>query len=223
MGSAEEGASVDSNGTCVLVVDDDDFTRTLVTSLVTSLGYEVAASAEGVPQAMALAHETHPALALLDLDLGEGPTGIDLAYGLRRLNPSIAIVMLTSYGHPTWMGQRREPPVGTRYVVKGKLTDTTVLADALAAALAQPLMPETSLQVAPPLSDGQWEILRLVAAGYTNGEIARRRSLTEDAVNKSVSRLVRQLEINVGPSGNARVLLTQAFNKLTGTVSERRH
>jgi DNA-binding NarL/FixJ family response regulator len=206
----------------VLVVDDDDFTRTLVASLVRSLGYAVVVSAEGVPQAMALAHETHPALVLLDLDLGEGPTGIDLAYGLRRLNPNVAIVMLTSYGHPTWMGQHREPPVGSRYVIKGELTDTSVLADALAAALAQPLMHETSLRVAPPLSDGQWEILRLVAAGHTNSEIARRRSLTEDAVNKSVSRLVRQLDIEVGPSGNARVMLTQAFNKLTGTVSERR-
>lgn len=222
MESAEEEANMDPHGTSVLVVDDDDFTRTLVTSLVTSLGYAVAASAEGVPHAMALAHETQPALALLDLDLGEGPTGIDLAYGLRRLNPNIAIVMLTSYGHPTWMGQHREPPVGSRYVIKGELTDTTVLADALAAALAEPLTHEMSHRATSPLSEGQWEILRLVAAGYTNSEIARRRSLTEDAVNKSVSRLVRQLDIEVGTSGNARVLLTQAFNKLTGTVSERR-
>ena len=213
---------MEPHSTRVLVVDDDDFTRTLVTSLINSLGYNVAASAEGVPQAMALAHETHPALALLDLDLGEGPTGIDLAYGLRRLNPNIAIVMLTSYGHPTWMGQHREPPLGSRYVVKGELTDTAVLADALTAALEQPLTHETSHRAAPPLSEGQWEILRLVAAGHTNSEIARRRSLTEDAVNKSVSRLVRQLDIEVGPSGNARVLLTQAYNKLTGTVSERR-
>jgi DNA-binding NarL/FixJ family response regulator len=73
-----------------------------------------------------------------------------------------------------------------------------------------------------PLNEGQWEILRLVAAGYTNAEIARRRSLTEDAVNKAVTRLVKQLDIPLSKEGNTRVLLTQAYNRITGTVSERR-
>jgi DNA-binding NarL/FixJ family response regulator len=206
----------------VLVVDDDDFTRTLIISLVAGLGYEVLAGAESVSQAMALAHKAHPALALLDLDLGEGPTGIDLAYGLRKLDPRIAIVMLTSYGNPTWMGQHLEPPQGTRYVIKGEVNNTTVLADALVGALTEPLCVDTFSLASPPLSEGQWEVLRLVAHGYSNAEIARRRSLTEDAVNKSVSRLVRQLELEVGPSDNARVMLAQAFNRLMGIVSERR-
>lgn len=206
----------------VLVVDDDDFTRTLVASLVESLGYQVVARASSVNEAMALAHETKPELALLDLDLGEGPTGLDLAHGLRKMNPEIAIVMLTSYGHPTWMGQRREPPQGARYVVKGEVNDSQILADAASSTLADPLASNAMSVAVAPLNEGQWEILRLVAAGYTNAEIARRRSLTEDAVNKAVTRLVKQLDIPLGKDGNARVLLTQAYNRITGTVSERR-
>lgn len=205
-----------------IVVDDDDFTRTLVVSLVESLGYEVVARSGAVTEAMSEAQETHPEVALLDLDLGEGPTGIDLAHGLRRLYPRLAIVMLTSYGDPSWMGLRREVPPGTRYVVKGRMNDTQILADALAAALSDPLAEGTSSHTPTPLSEGQWEILRLVAAGHTNAEIARRRSLTEDAVNKAVTRLVKQLDLEVGASGNARVLLTQAYNRITGSVSERR-
>lgn len=206
----------------VLVVDDDDFTRTLVCTLVESLGYRVCGRAAGVTEAMALAHEARPNLAVLDLDLGEGPTGVDLAHGLRRLDPSIALVMLTSYGDPSWMGQRRTPPEGTRYVVKGTVDDPSVLADALSSALADPLAANASPRARTPLSEGQWEILRLVAGGYTNAEIARRRSLTEDAVNKAVTRLVRQLELPSGRETNTRVLLTQVYNRITGTVSERR-
>lgn len=206
----------------VLVVDDDDFTRTLVASLVEALGHQVVGRTSTVTEAMAVAHETAPNLAVLDLDLGEGPTGIDLAHGLRRLSARMAIVMLTSYGDPTWMGQRREPPVGARYVIKGSVNDTHVLADAIAAALADPMSKEASVTASTPLNEGQWEVLRLVAAGHTNAEIARRRSLTEDAVNKAITRLVRQLEIDVGKTDNSRVLLTQAYNRLTGRASERR-
>lgn len=205
-----------------IVVDDDDFTQTLVASLVESLGYEVVARSSAVTEAMSAAQEARPDVAVLDLDLGEGPTGIDLAHGLRRLHPRMAMVMLTSYGDPTWMGLRRDMPVGTRYVVKGQMNDTRILADALAEAVADPLAEETTQRTPTPLSEGQWEILRLVAAGYTNAEIARRRSLTEDAVNKAVTRLVKQLDLEVGESGNARVLLTQAYNRITGSVSERR-
>lgn len=206
----------------VLVVEDDDFTRTLVSSLVASLGYEVCARTGIVTEAMSLAQQHRPDLAVIDLDLGEGPTGIHLAHGLRRLNSSIAIVMLSSYGDPSWLGQRRRPPAGARYVVKGDVSDISVLSSALAEALTSPLAAHEAERTRPPLSEGQWEILRLVAAGYTNAEIARRRSLTEEAVKKAVSRLVRQLHIEPGDEGNARVLLTRAYAQMTGTVSGRR-
>lgn len=130
--------------------------------------------------------------------------------------------MLTSYGDPAWMGLRREQVRGARYVIKGNVNDPQVLADAIADALAHPLVEESRLQRDTPLNEGQWEILRLVAAGYSNAEIARRRSLTEDAVNKSVTRLVRQLGLEVTKGDNTRVLLTQSYNRMMGRGSERR-
>ena len=212
-----------SSSATVLVVDDDEFTRTLVTTLVQSLGYGVCGKAASVTDAMTIAHEHHPPIAVIDLDLGEGPTGIDLAHGLRKIDPNIALVMLTSYGDPLWMGQRRELPPGAHYVVKGEVNDPSVLGDAMAEALADPLTTPDSQRAGIPLSEGQWEILRLVAAGDSNAEIAKRQSLTVDAVNKAVTRLVKQLGIEVGADGNTRVLLTQAYNRITGTVSERRN
>ena len=207
----------------VLVVDDDDFTRTLVATMVEAFGLDVVASGSAVTEAMSLAHELQPDLAVVDLDLGEGPTGVDLAHGLRTLNANIALVMLTSYGHPTWMGQHREPPPGTRYVVKGEVKDRQILADAISSALADPLANDASARRGTPLSESQWEILRLVASGFSNAEIARRRSITDDAVNRAISRLTKQLDIDAGKEGNTRVLLAQAYNRITGSSSERRN
>lgn len=212
-----------SRATRVLIVDDDDFTRTLVATLVESLGHEVISRVGSVNDAMLRADDSNPDLVIVDLDLGEGPTGVDLCHGLRKLLPNIAIVMLTSYGDPAWMGLRREQVKGTRYVVKGSVNDPQILADAIASALADPLAEDVSHRRDTPLSEGQWEILRLVAAGYNNAEIARRRSLTEDAVNKSISRLVRQLNVEVKQGDNTRVLLTQTYNRLMGRASERRN
>ena len=191
--------------------------------VVEAFGLDVVASAYAVTEAMSLAHELQPDLAVVDLDLGEGPTGVDLAHGLRTLNANIALVMLTSYGHPTWMGQHREPPPGTRYVVKGEVKDRQILADAISSALADPLANDASARRGTPLSESQWEILRLVASGFSNAEIARRRSITDDAVNRAISRLTKQLDIDAGKEGNTRVLLAQAYNRITGSSSERRN
>lgn len=64
--------------------------------------------------------------------------------------------------------------------------------------------------------------MRLVAEGYSNAEIARRRSLTEPAVAKAVARLVKQLELDVGDNDNVRVLITRAYYDLIGTSAVRR-
>jgi DNA-binding NarL/FixJ family response regulator len=204
-----------------LVVDDDGFLRALIGSLVATLGFDPVQEAASAAQAMKLAHEMPPEVAIIDLDLGEGPTGIDLAHGLRRLIPGLAIVMLTSYSDPTHAGLSRTLPAGIPYVVKSEASTTAAIAAAIELARSgMALDRETTDDVA--LSAGQWETFRLVAAGYSNPEIARRRHLTDDAVNKSVTRLISSLGLEVSKEENVRVLIAREYFRLTGTVSERR-
>jgi DNA-binding NarL/FixJ family response regulator len=204
-----------------LVVDDDGFLRALIGSLVATLGFDPVQEAASAAQAMKLAHEMPPEIAIIDLDLGEGPTGIDLAHGLRRLLPGLAIVMLTSYSDPTHAGLSRRLPAGIPYVVKSEASTTAAIASAIELAQSgMALDRETTDDVA--LSAGQWETFRLVAAGYSNPEIARRRHLTDDAVNKSVTRLISSLGLEVSKEENVRVLIAREYFRLTGTVSERR-
>lgn len=204
-----------------LVVDDDAFIRSLVGSLVASLGFDPIVEAESAATAMRLAHQRPPVLAIVDLDLGEGPTGIDLAHGLRRIAPGLAIVMLTSYSDPMHAGLSRELPAGVPYVVKSETSTTASIASAIALAQAG-VAPERVAPETVTLSAGQWETFRLVAAGYSNPEIARRRHLTDDAVNKSVTRLIASLGLAASKEENIRVLIAREYFRQTGTVSERR-
>lgn len=204
-----------------LVVEDDPFTRSLVVALVKGLGFEPVHDADSVAEGMRLAHEMKAHVAVIDLDLGEGPTGVDLAHGLRRLNADMAIVMLTSYSDPRQVGQYRGLPEGIPYVVKSAPST----ADAIAVAISEALGQKPQAQMAELdgiLTAGQWETLRLIAAGYSNPEIARRRQMTDDAVNKSITRLVRQLGLQPSGSENVRVLLAREYFLLTGSVSQRR-
>ena len=199
----------------VLLVDDDDFTRMTLRAVLASLDYDVIGDSATVVGAMDIARAHRPELAVIDLDLGEGPTGIDLAHGLRALVPGIGLVMLSSYADPRLIGRRTRPlPDGTQYLSKQGVGD----ASRLDAALARALDHEDTASPAEgtALTDSQIEIMRLIAAGYSNAEIAKRMWITEDGVNRAVTRLVKQLGLQVSKEHNTRVLISRAYAELAG-------
>ena len=120
----------------VLLVDDDPFTLLGLASTLRALNVEVVAEAGDAPTAMRAAHENRPDAAIVDLDLGEGPTGIDLARAMRRDLPNIGIVMVSTYTDPRLMGHNQAPlPDGSIYLVKRAITEPGVLERALLASL----------------------------------------------------------------------------------------
>lgn len=207
----------------VLITEDDGFTRMLLRGQLDSLGYDVIGDAASANEALDIARSERPEIALLDLDLGRGPTGIDLAYGLREMLPTIGIVLLTSYADVRLIGAQRDLPVGSIALVKRMLEEPEQLDSALKMSTNIPDASRQGDAVARvQLSDGQAEILRLVANGFSNAEIARRAHLSESAVIKALARLLDQLGIEPDPGENNRVLLTQAYFHLTGATGARR-
>lgn len=211
-----------------LVVDDDDFTRLLLGRTLQSLGAEEVRDCPSSAEALKLVPSAfRPDLAILDLDLGTGPTGVDLAYGLRRSLPALAVIILSSYSDPRLLGANRELPSGASYLSKREVADVESLRTVIDAVISVPLgrrsaAPEARAGDGRRLSDNQVEVMRLIAEGYSNAEIARRRMLTEPAVEKAVARLIRQLDLHPGREDNPRVLITQAYFALIGATQVRR-
>ncbi len=212
-----------------MLIDDDDFTRLLLSSTLKDLGYHVVADASTAAGAIKAATEHSPDLASVDLDLGEGPTGIDVAHGLRRILPDIALVMLSSYEEPRLIKAKQlELPEGTIYVVKKVVGTPDILEKAISSALnhegftADVIEEDNKIKRVRRLSDSQVEIMRLVASGYTNAAIAKRQFLTEASVGKAVARLIKQLNIGATEEQNQRVLIAQAYYESIGPSTTRR-
>ena len=75
-------------------------------------------------------------MAVLDYNLGKGPNGIDLANQLRRIQPDIAIVLLTAFLDPAQLDKRvAELPAGSRYLIKHSVTNIDVLINEIKEAL----------------------------------------------------------------------------------------
>ena len=93
-------------------------------------------------------------------------------------------------------------------MVKRTLNDPAVLSSAIDLCLESSTgvstAPNAAQSVVSKLRDGQIEIMRLVAAGYTNAEIARERYIEEKSVAKAVTRL---LEENKHPEHGYRACL----------------
>lgn len=79
-----------------LVVDDDDIFRNRLCRAFVARGWEATGAGDG-PAALELASKSSPDLAVVDLRL-PGMSGLDIAQGLRRLDETTCIIMLTGYG-----------------------------------------------------------------------------------------------------------------------------
>ena len=217
-------------GVRTILVDDDAFTRVLLVSAIEALGHEVLGSFALAGEAAQAAKISKPQLAILDLDLGPGPTGIDLAQNLRRGNRAIGIILLTSYEDPRLIRAKNLTlPEGSVYLSKKQVQSNAVLQMSIETAMSyatldRPIKSTTqkeSRSKEARLSDSQIEIMRLIASGLTNAEIAKSRFLSEAAVGKAISRLVRQLGIAATAEQNQRVLIARAYFEAIGRASKR--
>lgn len=204
-----------------LVVDDNDFARQSIVLLLTHSGLAVRHACATAREAVGWFRPGAVEVAVLDLDLGPGPSGVDLAAGLRRSQPDLGIVLLTVCSDPRLLGvDPSEIPLGTRYVVKDSLHDAGRLRTAVvSAAVRQAAVVPRGADFAVPrtdFGDAQIGVLRLVAEGCTNSEIARRRGVTVEAVERAITRLNHQLGITAGNQVSARVMLANVYWAMVG-------
>jgi two-component system response regulator RegA len=80
----------------ILVVEDDDVFRAVLVRALEARGYDVRAVADA-PSALALAREDSPEMAVVDLRLNDD-SGLDVVRGLKAIDASTAVVVLTGYG-----------------------------------------------------------------------------------------------------------------------------
>jgi len=213
----------------VMVVEDDDFTRSTVVSALQIQGVDVICQTGSIGPAMRLAQELKPDAVIVDLDLGAGPTGIDLAIALRRKFARMGIVILTTFEDPRLLNPKiPDPPTGTEYLIKRTVGDIELLYKGIQKAINNVSKSTPSNRgekhISPELAnvtDSQLETMRLVAQGKSNSEIAKIRGVSEKSIEQSISRLVSNLDLPKGNQSNQRVQISKLYFGLTGSKSAR--
>jgi CheY-like chemotaxis protein len=112
----------------VMLVEDDDFTRSTVKSALQGQGLNIIYDTAFVKDGVEFAKKNRPDVAVLDYNLGKGPNGIDLAIQLRKMQPEIGIVLLTAFLNPAELDTKiARLPAGSRYLIKHSVSNINVL------------------------------------------------------------------------------------------------
>lgn len=196
-----------ANTRTVLVVENEDFLRSLIADSLEKFGFSVATAANGL-DAKRIIKSVDPDAAILDIDLGNGPTGLDIAAQLAISSPEIGIIFLTDLPDPRFAREAHEVKKNQAYLNKSLLSDSTTLVEAVEAVLRERNVENyrhDKLNNRPlsNLSRTQLEILKLIVEGRTNQQIAdlRQRSLgaTESAITRTLEALGidRDSDLNV--------------------------
>jgi len=167
----------------LILVEDDAFTRATLGDALVMQGFDVKARVATAVEALSAQTEFDPQVAVLDLDLGIGPTGIDVAIALRSRNPKIGIVFLTTYKDPRLIESNLPNlPEGAIYLNKLEMNSTSAIAGQISLALLKPLtrrtFPWSRTSPLAALSSLQIEIMKEISQGVSTAEIARSRGVS---------------------------------------------
>src|SRR5205823_943807 len=80
----------------ILVVEDEDLMRSIIAQLLRGEGYEVF-EANSSPIGLQIFEQESIDLAILDMNLGEGGSGLDMLGKLRDLDPEVMGIIVTAY------------------------------------------------------------------------------------------------------------------------------
>ena len=202
----------------LIIVDDDSYSRTLLATALKGVGFDILLSTGSASESFEPFSSRQVDLALIDLDLGRGPNGKDVAYKMRELQPNIGLVLITSFTDHRAAGDPwRVLPIGMRHITKTTLEDINQLVKILLLAKSKPLSKVNNQKnEESPLTDNQIELLRLINMGFSNQEIARQLHISVSGVEKTISRINHILNFDQDNSLNPRIALVRYFSKLTG-------
>ncbi|GAA3871013.1 response regulator [Tessaracoccus defluvii] len=186
----------------VLLVDDHPVVRSGLRAVLEADDLSVVGEASTGEEAIVLAGHLRPDVVLCDLRLGAGIDGIETTAALRALTPAPAVLILTTFDRDAEiLGAIGAGAAG--YVLKDVSPEAIIDGIRRAATGDMVLTPELTTRVLkgmrsplPRLTARELEVLRLIATGAGNKEIARVLFVTEATVKSHVSHIFTKLDVD---------------------------
>jgi len=200
----------------VCIVDDNkDIRSALEQIILMAEGYTLAGSFADAEEALQKIPLVKPNVVLMDINLGDGESGIDCVRQLKPQNPEILFMMCTIYEEDEKIFEALKAGANG-YILKktapGKLLDSlrelheggapmsSQIARKVVNAFQARTSPDTSntttAKTISILSNRENEILELLAQGMLYKEIAVRLFISQETVRKHVYHIYEKLHVN---------------------------
>ena len=191
----------------LLIADDHEVVRTGLKSLVAGSDIRVVAEASSGEEAVRFAIKHEPDVCLLDVRMPNGD-GLNALGRIKLDLPEMPILMLSTYDNPTYVA--RAVALGASgYLLKGCTREellTTIRTaaagesawtrDELRRVTGALATPRLAADVEVPLTQRESEVLRQLAFGLTNKEIAQALQISYETVKEHVQHILRKVGVS---------------------------
>jgi DNA-binding NarL/FixJ family response regulator len=194
----------------VLLVDDHDLFRTGLKNLLAEQGLRVAGEAENGEVALRQVAELAPDVVIMDLNM-PGPSGVDTIRQITATAPLARVLVLTisdddadvvnavmagACGYLLKDASVDQLIAGIRAAAAGEsLISPQIAAKMLQLLRAQRSDPDAAETIRAELSDREIQVLKLIANGKDNAEIARQLFISPKTVKNHISNILMKLQI----------------------------
>jgi DNA-binding NarL/FixJ family response regulator len=184
----------------VLSVDDHPLLREGIAALIGhQTDMQLVAEASNGREALELFRQHRPDITLMDIQMPE-MSGIDAISSIRSEFPDARVIVLTTYAGDVQVSRAFQ--AGARaYLLKGSLRKELLETIRAVHAGQKRLSPEVAAEIAQHATDDtltprEIDVLRLVAGGNANKQIAAQLSLTEETIKSHVRNILAKLDAN---------------------------
>jgi DNA-binding NarL/FixJ family response regulator len=178
-----------------LLVDDDSMVRSWVRLALDQTEFDIAAEAGTVEQAVELVERRRPDLLLLDYHL-QGGFGTDLLRDLRRRGADVPAVVMTANPRQGFNEDAREAGAQGTVLKTGRAEELVeTLRSVRAGEAAFDSRHPRRVPGRAALSPREREVLRMVAGGATNREVASELGVSDETIKTILARVFAKLGV----------------------------
>lgn len=194
----------------ILICDDQAVIRDgLELLLKLEKDFQVVGCAQDGSEALELTEKHRPDLVLMDLKM-PGLNGIEATREIRRRFPYVKVLALTTYDDDEWVFDairagasgyllKDTPRQKIIEAVRGTMEGKSFVDPSVAGKLLQHVVdraPQPASLFAKKFTERELDVLRLIAKGMTNAEIAAALHLSEGTVRNHVSAILEKLGVS---------------------------
>jgi DNA-binding NarL/FixJ family response regulator len=190
----------------IVIADDHEVVRTGLKSLLSGTDIKIAGEAVSGESTLRLVQKHNPDLVLLDIRMPDGD-GLNTLGRIKLDRPELPVIIFSTYDNPTYIA--RAVALGANgFVLKGSSRERLIDAirkaaqgenvwtrDELRRVTGALATPRLNADVDIPLTQRESEVLRQLALGMTNKEIALALKISYETVKEHVQHILRKLGV----------------------------